>query len=50
MKVAKETPTPEGATLSIEAVDAEGGKAMGTIAIVREGNTFKLGRESWSSR
>jgi hypothetical protein len=50
MKIVKETPTATGATLTVEAVDSDKAKTTGTIEIVREGGTWKLGKESWSTK
>ncbi len=49
-KITQETPTPQGATLTVQAVDADGASSVGTITIVREDGAFKLGRESWRSK
>jgi hypothetical protein len=49
VKVLKETKNGDGATLSVEGVDADKAKTKGTIEIVKEGGAWKLGGESWSS-
>jgi hypothetical protein len=50
VKVVKEARTANGATLTVEAVDPDKAATIGTITIVREGNAFKVDRESWSSK
>jgi hypothetical protein len=50
MKIAKETPTSTGATLSVTAIDADKAKVTGTIEIVKEGGGWKVGKENWSSK
>ena len=49
MKIAKETPNGTGATLTIEAVDSDKAKTVGTIEMVNEAGGWKLGKESWST-
>ena len=49
VKIVKEASTAEGATLTVEAVDADKAKTTGTVEIVKESGAWKLGRESWSS-
>ena len=47
IKVAKEAANANGATLTVEAVDSDKAKATGTIEMVKEGGTWKVGKESW---
>jgi hypothetical protein len=49
VKVIREAKTGTGATLTVEALDPDRKKTVGTINIVREGGAWKLGKESWSS-
>ena len=49
VKVVKETKSAQGVTLAVEGVDTDKAKASATVEIVREGNAWKLGRESWKS-
>jgi hypothetical protein len=49
VKISKETRTANGATLTVDALDSDKAKTTGTIDIVREGNAWKLGKESWKS-
>jgi hypothetical protein len=49
IKVTKETPTPAGATLTVEALDSSNAKTRGTISIVKEGGVWKVDKEEWSS-
>jgi len=49
LKVIKEEKTGTGAKLSVEGLDSDKKKMTGTIDIVREGNAWKLGKESWSN-
>lgn len=49
VKIIKEAKTSTGATLTVEALDPDKKKTVGTIDIVREGGAWKLGKESWSS-
>jgi len=48
LKILKETATPDGATLSVEAIDSDKAKMTGTITIVKEGGAWKLSKESWT--
>jgi hypothetical protein len=49
IKVVKETTTPGGATLAVQATDSETKKMKsGEIMLVREGTAWKLDRESWN--
>ncbi len=48
-KVVKETRTPTGATLEVEAVDPNKKKYKATVELVRENNAWKFQDESWSS-
>jgi len=49
VKIVKETPSGDGATLTAEGLDSEKKKATGTITIVKEKGAWKLGGESWKS-
>jgi hypothetical protein len=49
VKVVKETKTASGATLTVEALDSDKKKATGEITLVREGNAWKVDKESWKS-
>ena len=50
IKVVKETPSATGATLSVEATDSETKKpTKGTITLVKEGNAWKIEKESWGN-
>ena len=48
VKVVKEEPTKEGATLTVEALDGKT-KMKGTVLIAKEGGAWKVVEESWSS-
>jgi hypothetical protein len=50
VKIAKETKTATGATLSVNALDSDKKNTTGTIDIVQEGGKWKIGKESWSSQ
>ena len=50
IKVVKETKTATGATLSVTALDSDKKPTTAEVTIVREGNAFKLGKESWTSK
>jgi hypothetical protein len=47
VKVTKETKTATGATLEVEGIDEEKKKAAATVELIREGNAWKIGKESW---
>lgn len=47
VKITREQRTATGATLTAEATGPDKAKVTGTIEIVREGNVWKLGKESW---
>jgi hypothetical protein len=49
VKITKEEKSGSGAKLTVEGLDNEKKKLSGTIDIVREGNVWKLGKESWSN-
>ena len=49
VKVVKETKTDEGATLTVSAMDGKE-PMTGTIRIINEGGTWKMGKESWSNK
>jgi hypothetical protein len=48
VKITKETPTATGATLDVTALDPDKKPTKGTIEIVKEGDAWKLGGETWS--
>lgn len=50
VKVVKETPTANGATLTVTGVDSDKTVMNGTITIIKEGGAFKLDKESWSNK
>lgn len=50
VKVTKETRAGDGATLTVEALDPDKKPTIGTITIVKEGGSWKIGKESWSSK
>ena len=50
VKIVKETQNEQGVMLSVEAVGEDRGKMTGQIQIVKEDGTWKMGRESWSSK
>jgi len=50
VKIAKETKTATGATLTVNALDSDKKNTTGTIDIVQEGGKWKIGKESWSSQ
>jgi hypothetical protein len=45
VKVLKETPTPNGAELAVQAKDGSG-----TVTLVKEGGAWKLDKESWKGK
>jgi hypothetical protein len=47
VKVVNEARMPQGATLTVDALDPTGEKTTGTIEIVREEGAWKLRKESW---
>jgi hypothetical protein len=49
VRIVRETPNAKGATLTVEALDSTKAKTVGTIEIVKEGNAWKLDKESWKS-
>jgi hypothetical protein len=49
VKILKEAKNGDGATLSVEALGPDKKKTTGTIDIIKEGGSWKLGKESWSS-
>jgi hypothetical protein len=49
MKIVKEAKTADGATLTVEALDPDKKKTTGTVQVVKEGDEWKLGTESWSA-
>ena len=40
----------EGATLTVDAIDADKAKTTGIVEIVKENGAWKLAKESWGSR
>src|SRR5262252_6579398 len=50
VKIAKETRTATGATLTVNAIDSDKKATEGTIEIVQESGKWKLGKESWASK
>jgi len=49
VKILKEAKTPEGATLTVEALDPDKKKTTGTVKVIKEGDAWKLDGESWKS-
>jgi hypothetical protein len=49
VKITKEAPNAKGATLTVDALDSDKAKTTGTIDIVKEGNGWRIGKESWKS-
>ena len=49
VKILKEAKTPDGATLTVEALDPEKKKTTGTVKVIKEGDAWKLDGESWKS-
>ena len=47
LKIVKEDPTGNGATLTVEALDSDKAKATGTIEMAKEDGSWKVGKESW---
>ena len=47
VKVVKETATPTGATLMVEAIDPAKAKTTAEVTLVKEGGAWKLDKESW---
>ena len=52
VKVAKETATPNGATLSLEALDHDGKPIISSVGIVKENGAWKIpnGVERWTPK
>ena len=50
VKIAKETRTATGATLTVNALDSDKKNTTGTIDIVKESGAWKIGKESWSTK
>jgi hypothetical protein len=50
VKVIKETPSANGATLSVEGTDPEKKTSTGTIELVKENGAWKISKESWSTK
>ena len=49
VKILKEAKTPEGATLTVEALDPDKKKTTGTVKVIKGGDAWKLDGESWKS-
>jgi Domain of unknown function (DUF4878) len=49
VKILKEAKTPEGVTLTVEALDPDKKKTTGTVKVIKEGGEWKLDGESWKS-
>jgi hypothetical protein len=49
LKVAKETRTANGATLTVDALDSDKAKTTGTITLVQENGAWKIDKERFSS-
>ena len=49
VKVVKETKNDAGVMLTVEALDGTS-KMAGQVQIVKEGDAWKMGKESWSSK
>lgn len=49
VKVVKETKTDDGVMLTVEGTDGTD-KMTGQVQILREGDAWKMGRESWSNK
>ena len=52
VRVVKETPTPTGATLSLEGVDAEKHPLVGTVDVLKENGAWKVSNavERWQPK
>jgi hypothetical protein len=50
VRIRKETATAAGATLVVDALDADKAKIAGTVEIVKENGAWKVAKENWSSR
>jgi hypothetical protein len=52
VKVIKETATPNGATLSLEALDRDGKPVISSVGIVKENGAWKIpaGVERWTAK
>jgi hypothetical protein len=49
VRIVKEAKTAEGATLSVEGIDADKKKITGEVKLVKENGAWKLDSESWKS-
>jgi hypothetical protein len=49
VKVVKETAAPDSATLAVEGLDADRKKSTGKVTLVKEGGSWKIDTEDWSS-
>jgi hypothetical protein len=49
LKILKEEPAADGATLTVEGIDMDKKKSSGKVSIVKEGADWKIGKESWST-
>lgn len=47
-KVVKETPTPTGATLEVEAMDPDKKRYRATVMLVKENGAWKFAEEDWT--
>ena len=50
VKIVKETKAADGATLTVEALDSDKAKTTGTIQVVKEGDAWKIAKESWTNK
>jgi len=51
VKVLKEERAPDGKTiLTVEGIDSDKNKGTGKVTLVKEGNAWKIGEESWSTK
>jgi hypothetical protein len=48
--IVKDVRTATDSTLTVDAIDSDGKKIVGTIHIVKEGGAFKLGEENWTNK
>jgi hypothetical protein len=49
VKITREEKTATGATLTVEAIDADKKKVNGTVDLVKEQGDWKIGSENWRS-
>ena len=50
VKILKEVPAGDGATLTVEGIDMDKKKSTGTVSLIKEGGDWKIGKESWSTK